>query len=1145
MIDDATYNSFAMGLAEQIGCRAKGVDEESRRIVNVRPQEHILSGFLTPRSLVRQHAAAADSNDDIGDLPRDTAFELTSIGLELLGSQAGLKEVKSFHASVSLNVYVRCTPTLEEQMKLGSWRRDHRGAPDGTAKTQPLVPVWRRMEITPFTKEIDVEALLASKRVRLDIAPALTLPVSTIPADIHSARQTIQIAEAECESDRTFTVALARARTRPFSSFWRAFLDVRLISVPTDPSVVRIAIRVVNDSPPPAKAQSDFLDANLYAVKLAVDVPKAVHRPTIFKELPASFRYDREMPGVGINAHVREEAIGSAIRLIVESVPITETPRLEAREFADASPDFSTLGDDPVPVFDALAKHMDDYDAEQWQKKLAALPKLELEDATRSRNNYKQEVLRFKRGLDLLKNGKYPSVLRAFVLMNKSMGRAQKGHRKWRLFQIAFIVSMLPELAAREYPELSAKDDGFVDLLWFAAGGGKTEAFMGIILWQAFFDRIRGKQFGNTAFVRFPLRLLTFQQLQRLATALGAAELVRKETGLKGARFSIGYLVGGTVTPNSINDDMHKRLSRGVDAKYKRIFKCPFCGAGTTLSYEASARLIEHRCESAACPGGKERLPVYITDQDIYKYLPTVIVSTVDKLALLGQNQRFSNLLGRVSCMCGKHGAGFGSANRECGAGAAIAKGERPQTCPNPGSNSPAQIFYPPFHDMAPAILVQDELHLLNEELGTFDAHYETGVIELFKSLGAKPWKIIGATATIQDFARQAWELYLRGARQFPAHGPSADDSFYYCASQTKVGRIFVGLLGVGRKHTPSVTKALTIFYQQVQKARDVLANDSAKAAALYGTGQLSAADQRDLLFLYELALTYVLTRKGSDQVAEAIESRVRRELRDTSPQHGELLTEMFNGGVDVSHMIATMDELKSQTSAGDPGTRTRGIVTTNIIGHGVDVDRFNVIVFAGFTRLVAEYIQASARVGRRFPGISIFVPTPQSERDRSIFDRFAKFHQYLDRLVDPAAVTRWPDLAMRRTLPGLLCGYLMGVAASSLNKSLSTVEAIHDAHGDPRATALTQDEVVKWLVAAYGCDHAPSRQRYRDKVTLEAKNKFSSIINTPRQRGRMPRALNIFLEAMNSLRDVDEAAQIRVGNSEEVKALRRLINVQ
>jgi hypothetical protein len=1141
MIDDQTYNSFARALAMQISCRAKGLDAESVRIVNVRPQEHILAGFLTPRPQAAQQPAGQLQDEDTDDLPRDSAFELTSFGLEWLADRSALQKVKSLSTSVALNLYVRCTPVFGEQRRMGSWRREHGPASGQAQRTQSLIPVWRRIEVPQFPVEIAIDALLKDKRQRIDISSSLVLPVDAVPSDIYSARQAIHLTEPECATEQAFDSSLGRARVRPFASFWRGFVDVRLINVPTEPELVRLAIRLVNDSPTPGKAQADFLDANLYAVRLAVDVPKIVHRPTIFQELPASFRYDRRMPGVGINAHVRDDDHGTLLQLIAESVPITETPRLEAREFLDAVPTFSALSSSPTPVLESLARHMEEYGNNEWATKVAMLSGIELEDANRSRSEYRQEVQRFKRGLDLLKNPKYPFILRAFTLMNKAMERAQRSHDKWRLFQIAFIVSVLPELAAREYPELAAHDDGFVDLLWFAAGGGKTEAFMGVVLWQAFFDRIRGKQFGNTAFIRFPLRLLTFQQLQRLAGALAAAELVRKENALKGARFSIGYLVGGTVTPNKIDDDLHKRLEKqGVDPKFKRIFKCPFCSAGTTLSYDSPARLIEHHCENAKCPGGKERLPIYVTDQDIYRYLPTVIVSTVDKLALLGQNHRFSNLLGRINMICAKHGASFGKSNELCEAGAAVAKGEHPQTCPNSG----AHIYYPPFHDIAPAVLVQDELHLLNEELGTFDAHYETGAIELFKSLGAKPWKIIGATATIQNFERQAWELYLRGARQFPSHGPTADDSFYYCPSQQKVGRIFVGLLGVARKHTPSVTKALSIFYQQVQKARDIIATDPLKAASVYGIGQLSPTEQRDLLFLYELALTYVLTRKGSDQVAEAIESRVRRELQESSPQHGELLIEMFNGGVDVSHMISTMDELKSETGTTDPGSRTRGIVTTNIIGHGVDVDRFNVIVFAGFTRLVAEYIQASARVGRRFPGISIFVPTPQSERDRSIFDRFAKFHQYLDRLVDPAAVTRWPEPAMRRTLPGMLCGYLMGVASSALNRPLATVEAIHDTHGDPNAAALTQDEVVKWLVAAYGCEHAPSPQRYQEKLTREAKNKFSSIVNTPKQRGRY-RALNTFLDAMNSLRDVDEPADIRIGNSEEAKALRRLIDVK
>src|SRR5207245_762782 len=110
----------------------------------------------------------------------------------------------------------------------------------------------------------------------------------------------------------------------------------------------------------------------------------------------------------------------------------------------------------------------------------------------------------------------------------------------------------------------------------------------------------------------------------------------------------------------------------------------------------------------------------------------------------------------------------------------------------------------------------------------------------------------------------------------------------------------------------------------------------------------------------------------------------------------------------------------------GDRAGRIRGVIATNIISHGVDVERFNLMLFAGFTRLVAEYIQASARVGRRRPGIVFLVATPQSERDRSILQQFAKFHEYVDRLVDPSALNRWPVPAMQRTIPGVLAGYLM-----------------------------------------------------------------------------------------------------------------------
>jgi hypothetical protein len=682
---------------------------------------------------------------------------------------------------------------------------------------------------------------------------------------------------------------------------------------------------------------------------------------------------------------------------------------------------------------------MHSYDAKEWAVAVAGQKGSgERKEAEEARQRFQVETDRFARGVALLADSRYPHVARAFSLMNRAMADASRGRfTEWRLFQIVFVVSQLPVLAGREYPDLIREDDDDVDILWFAAGGGKTEAFLGLILWQAFFDRLRGKAFGVASFVRFPLRLLTFQQLQRLASALAAAETLRQEEKLGGARFSIGYFVGRGTTPNAIDNDTHHRYDQqGPDPKLQRLYRCPFCDADTKVTYDATQRLVEHRCTraSSGCPNGNARLPVYVVDVGLYRFLPTVVISTVDKLAQFGQNQRFAQFMGRVSVLCPEHGFSFLGANTICPQVKSLDRGERPTRC---GSHS---LKYGPFHDLAPSLLIQDELHLLSEELGTFDAHYETAVAEMVRSLGGRPWKVIAATATIENYKDHAWHLYLRGARQFPGPGPQAYESFYYTQNREKVGRIFVGLLGVGRKHTPAVSRALALIYLELQHARELALQDLRAACARYGLGNLDKDAFDSLVFLYELVLTYVLTRKGSDQVAEAIESRVKKDLQEVAPSHGDLLVDTFNGGVSEADMTATVQRIRDATPHGRPEERLRGIVATNVIGHGVDVDRFNVMVFAGFPRLVAEYIQASARVGRTFPGMSFFVATPQSERDRSIFDRFVKFHEYVDRLVDPSAINRWPEAAMSRTVPGLLSGYIMGLAAHQVGRRFSTV---------------------------------------------------------------------------------------------------------
>jgi hypothetical protein len=1159
-LSDADYNAFAVALAERFAERAKGLDSGSCRIVNQRPTDRILAGFLTPvsdRLISRAPGTSqpSDSHDDVDealadDLPKDSAYEQTAIGMEWVAPLDTFGSDRQLALGAEFFVFVRRIPAFAEQRDHAVWQATPRpsqtrtGDAPETAIPQPpkvaaLTPVWTRERIRGLRVVISLAELYDRRKASLDLTGQIREALRRVSLDrAYPGRQPLFIQQADLSSPEVFEGRLAALRSDALPIEWHAVVDIRLSSVPTQPGCVRIALRLINQTDPPGVRSLDYVDPNLYAVVLSARLPRDIHRPTIFQELPASFRYDRHMVAIGINAQVESREVDGDLVLETNSVPRAVVPRLEPREIPGAVPEFGALARDPLPLLRSIHDAMRQYDADAWERRVRTLSGLEHDEAVLARARFREEIERFARGIRLLEDDRYPHVVRAFSLMNEVMREAIAPHRTWRLFQIVFIVSQLSSLAAREYPELTRDDDNFVDILWFAPGGGKTEAFLGLIVWQAFFDRLRGKAIGVTALVRFPLRLLTFQQLQRLARALAAAELVRQRESLGGARFSMGYFVGSAVTPNTISDELHARYaSRGIEARLQRVFQCPFCSAPVNLTYEADVRLVGHVCTNAQCPGGSRRLPVYVIDDDVYRYLPTVVVSTVDKLALMGQNQRFANIFGRFDLLCHKHGVSFKGVNRRiCCAAGDFALGTRPERC---GED---HVTFGPFHDPAPALLVQDELHLLCEELGTFDAHYETGAMELARSLGHHPWKIIAATATIEDYEQQAWQLYLRRSRQFPGPGPEAYESFYYCQNLSRIGRIFLGVLGVGRKHTPAVTRALSLFYLELQAARELAEQDLSTAAASYGLRPISLEDFRLLIFLYELPLTYVLTRKGSDQVAEAIESRVKRELRDLAPAHGELLIDTFNGGVDIAEMIDAMEQIRTASPDSDPAERIRGLVTTNIIGHGVDVDRFNVIVFAGFTRLVAEYIQASARVGRTYPGISIFVATPQSERDRSIFDRFAKFHEYLDRLVDPTAVNRWPEPALARTVPGLLCGYLMGVAAHRIGRPIATVENVQDNYGRADAECLNLEVLVEWMTNAYGTENAPSPV-YRERLVTRARNAFSSVVNLPRPQGGRPRALNMHLGAMRSLRDVDDPAYIEAADSTDQTILKRFIN--
>lgn len=135
---------------------------------------------------------------------------------------------------------------------------------------------------------------------------------------------------------------------------------------------------------------------------------------------------------------------------------------------------------------------------------------------------------------------------------------------KWRPFQLAFLLSQIPGMVNKD-----SIDRETVDLIWFSTGGGKTEAYLGLIAMYMLHRRLQAKkEFGDpdkgagvSAIMRYTLRLLIKQQYGRATPLVMACELIRRQENSNYGRvpFSIGIWVGQSLTPNKIdgksNDD--------------------------------------------------------------------------------------------------------------------------------------------------------------------------------------------------------------------------------------------------------------------------------------------------------------------------------------------------------------------------------------------------------------------------------------------------------------------------------------------------------------------------------------------------------------------------------------------------------------
>lgn len=572
---------------------------------------------------------------------------------------------------------------------------------------------------------------------------------------------------------------------------------------------------------------------------------------------------------------------------------------------------------------------------------------------------------------------------------------------RWRPFQIAFLLMDVNSIVHDDHDDRS-----LVDLIWFPTGGGKTEAYLGLTAFTIFYRRLQyPTECGGTAvMMRYTLRLLAAQQFTRAATLICACEYIRQDCLQKRHKYpayplgkepiTIGLWIGGTHIPNKNTGDKNSAEShldklqkasnsyslRSAKERHNKfqVLKCPWCGCKLVRDaknghlvgewgYAMRGKHFYMFCPHEDCDFTRQ-LPIQIIDEELYDTPPTLLFGTVDKFAMMAWE-------GRV-------GAFFGlqSENR------------------------------------TPELIIQDELHLISGALGTMVGLYETAVDGMCSMKGVKP-KIIASTATIRRAKEQCSVLYDREVVQFPAPGLDAEDSFFAKEDDIdynigKYGRKYVGIMPSGRTKAMTEIRAMAALLQKAytmdlpDEVRDKLWTLTVYFNSLRDLGKASTLVDDDVKDFIIRTANRMFTSRRLIVNSDELTSRVS-----------------------TTELNETLDKLEkieySKENIADKRYASNVLLATNMISVGIDVARLNVMLMVGQPKLTSEYIQASSRIGRSFPGVAFVQYDATKSRDRSHYERFRAYHDSFYRFVEPTGATPFSKPARERALHAVIAALL------------------------------------------------------------------------------------------------------------------------
>lgn len=897
-------------------------------------------------------------------------------------------------------------------------------------------------------------------------------------------------------------------------------LEVYALVRPAENHIVTVTVVLKNTQPAPADSSVDKDVSCWFQVGLTVstDKPALVDRSKLRDEIPkdpdlasSELLYRNHLifgAGHGCAISVEDSDVAGRFcqRISTTFVPRQDVHRAMAgsssadlslslmgsAERQDVLSELRRLAGDYSTWISDSAASMDEDGPKNVPGFLRGVASQHMDDASRALN-------RINAGIDLLETD--PTAFEAFQLANQAMHMqrsrqdwvrngsqgafALDNKQVWRSFQIAFMLINIPSVTSAEHEERDV-----ADLLWFPTGGGKTEAYLGLIAYLLVLRRLRNtEQRGVAVIMRYTLRLLTIQQFERAAMLICSLESIRQqnEARLGTTSFGIGLWVGGGATPNDIRTAKTNlgKLRIGqdvVEGNPKQIESCPWCG--TKLGID-DYRIANDRM-TVSCPDNEcdfaNGLPVYIIDTDVYRERPELIIGTVDKFAGMAWNPQVATLFGRDSTTA-----------------------------------------------LGPDLIIQDELHLISGPLGSTMGLYETAVdiaasgMNRHNQSPIRRPKIVASTATIRRAEKQIRSVFNRNSSLFPPPGLDPDDSFFAeKAPETQFGtRQYVGVLASGTSHATLMVRTYASLLHSARVIEAPTVEDRDPYWTLVG-------------YFNSLRVLGSAYLQVYDDVRARLSLLARRDEMDEprSIQLSELTSRVEN------HKIP--EALKSLEKGLTGGLTPEDVVlATNMISVGLDVDRLGLMAVMGQPQSSAEYIQATSRVGRRHPGLVVTIFNAARTRDRSHYESFNAFHGALYRAVEATSATPFAARSRDRGLHAMLVSALrMVVPDLRINPSLirdesalvdEVISRIADRVVDvePGEAQAAKDELERllniWRKAASADDDLPYQATKKSPRSLLIDS--SKALEDPEF---VYSTSSIPWPTPRSMRDVDAETQLR-----------------